>query len=125
MTMPRLQWFLQIGNPAQQGRATGRHCMAGASKVITNLYDLCLQPLPVLRYQLSIAQQNRLTNSHIAPILPADLEQGVGDLTQRAVAHGVHQHLKHIVIGQHRLLQALELRRCFLGMTHMKVVQPL
>ena len=47
---------------------------------------------------------------HAAPVLPADLEQRVGDLAERADAHRVHQHLEHVAVVDHRLLQALQHR---------------
>jgi serine/threonine-protein kinase HipA len=46
--------------------------------------------------------------SHVAPVLAADLEQGVGDLAQRADPHRVHQHLEHVAVVHHGLLQALQ-----------------
>ena len=48
------------------------------------------------------------TRSHIAPVLAADLKQRIGDLPQRADPHRVHQHLEHVVVLNHRLLQAFE-----------------
>jgi hypothetical protein len=42
--------------------------------------------------------------SHAASVLPADFKQGVGDLSERAAAHGFHQHLEHIGVGDHRVL---------------------
>ena len=45
---------------------------------------------------------------HAAPVLPAHLEQRAGDLAQAAAAHRVHQHVKHVVVGDYRLLQALQ-----------------
>jgi hypothetical protein len=48
---------------------------------------------------------------HAAPVLPAHLEQRVGDLPQRAAAHRVHQHREDVAVGDHGLLQALQHRR--------------
>ena len=53
-------------------------------------------------------QPARATCSHAAPILPAHLKKGVGDLAQAAAAHGLHQQLEHVLVVDHRLLQALE-----------------
>jgi len=46
--------------------------------------------------------------SHAAAILPADLEQRIRDLTERAYAHGVHELGEHIAVLDHRLLEPLE-----------------
>ena len=46
--------------------------------------------------------------SHAAAVLPADFKKGAGDLPERAHAHGIHQHFKHVPIVDHRLLQALQ-----------------
>src|SRR5687768_12402233 len=45
---------------------------------------------------------------HVASILPAHLEQRMGDLPERADAHRVHQDLEHVGVGDHRLAQALQ-----------------
>ena len=47
-------------------------------------------------------------NLHTPPILPPHLEQRIGDLPERGAAHRVHQHFEHVLIGDHRLLQAQE-----------------
>ena len=43
---------------------------------------------------------------HAAPVLAADLEQRVGDLPERADAHRVYQHRKHVLTRHRGLLQA-------------------
>ena len=48
---------------------------------------------------------------HAAAVLASHFEQGVGDLPQRADAHGIHQHVEHVLVVDDGLLQALELRR--------------
>src|SRR5438067_3424328 len=52
-----------------------------------------------------------MVTSHVAAVLPAHFEQRVGDLPERADAHGVHQHCEHVAIVDHGLLQALQHRR--------------
>ena len=34
--------------------------------------------------------------SHVAPILPTDVEQRIGDLAERGDLDGLHQFLKHV-----------------------------
>ena len=46
--------------------------------------------------------------SHVPPVLPADLEQGVRDLPERAAAHRLHQHRKDVLLPHHRIAQAVE-----------------
>jgi hypothetical protein len=45
---------------------------------------------------------------HAAPVLLTHFKQRVRDLPQRTHAHGIHQHLKHILVVDDGLLQALE-----------------
>jgi hypothetical protein len=50
---------------------------------------------------------------HTAPILAADLEEGIGDLSKAATAHRIHQHSEDIAVVDDRGLKSLEHRRCF------------
>jgi hypothetical protein len=34
--------------------------------------------------------------SHVAPILPTDVEQRISDLAERGHLHGLHQFFKHV-----------------------------
>ena len=45
---------------------------------------------------------------HTPPILPPDLEQRIRDLPERAAAHRIDEHFEHVLIVDHRLLQAEE-----------------
>lgn len=45
---------------------------------------------------------------HTPPILPPHLKQRIGNLPERATPHRVHQHFEHVLIVDHRLLQAEE-----------------
>ena len=62
---------------------------------------------------------------HIAPVLPAHLKQGIGDLTQRTHANGVHQHFKHIPVVDHGLLQSGKHGRGLLGVALLEISQSL
>src|SRR5712692_6347528 len=62
-------------------------------------------------YRTSVGSSVRQTmRSHVAAILPSDLEEGVRDLAQRAHADCVHQDLENVAIGDDRLAQPLEHR---------------
>ena len=64
------------------------------------------------RFELEDAQAGERSHAlHVAPVLAADLVQRVGDLAERADAHGVDQHVEDVAAGDHGLLQALERRR--------------
>src|SRR5215207_11693692 len=43
--------------------------------------------------------------SHVAPVLPADLEERLRDLLQRADPRGVHQHREDVVVADRGLLE--------------------
>ncbi len=45
---------------------------------------------------------------HVAPILSAYFEQRIGNLPKRTNAHGVHQYVEDVLIGDDGLLQAFE-----------------
>ena len=45
---------------------------------------------------------------HVASIMSADFEQGVGDLTQRADAHRLHQHFENVVVVYYGLAQTCQ-----------------
>jgi hypothetical protein len=62
---------------------------------------------------------------HAAPVLTAHLKQGVGDLAQRADPHRVHQHLKHVGVVDHGLLEAGDHGGGFGRVTGVEVVQTL
>ena len=47
----------------------------------------------------------------------------MGDLAERAAAHGVHQHLEDVAVVDHRLLQALQHGRRLVGMTGVEIGQ--
>ena len=49
--------------------------------------------------------------SHVPAVLSTRLEQRAGDLAQAAAAHRVHQHLEHVAVLDHRLLQPRQLDR--------------
>src|SRR5512142_165161 len=48
---------------------------------------------------------------HTPPILPSHLVQRLGDLTERAHAHGFHQLGEHVSVIDHHPLQSLQRRR--------------
>src|SRR3546814_1020773 len=58
--------------------------------------------------------------SHVSAIAPADLEQRLRDLAERADAHGVHQHFEDIAVGDHGVAQTLEHRWRILGVALLK-----
>src|SRR5512142_2580220 len=59
--------------------------------------------------------------SDIAPVLSADLEEGVGDLAERAVPHDVHQCLEDVAaLGRCRLQPGQGLR----GLVGVLVLEP-
>src|SRR5689334_9748382 len=62
---------------------------------------------------------------HVAAVLPADLEERAGDLPERADPHGVHQHLEHVPVLDHRLAQPAELERRLRGVPRVELVQAL
>ena len=41
--------------------------------------------------------------SHVPPVLSADLEQGAGDLPERAAAHRFHQDREDVLLADHRI----------------------
>src|SRR6186713_59885 len=50
-----------------------------------------------IAYSTSVGSSVRQTiRLHVASILPSHLEEGVGDLAERADARGVHQHLEDV-----------------------------
>ena len=53
------------------------------------------------------------------------LEQRVRDLPERAAAHRLHQHLEHVAVRNHRVLQALQHGRRFARVQRLKFGQPL
>src|SRR5438132_1108314 len=62
---------------------------------------------------------------HAPPILPAHLEQRLGNLTERAHAHGLHQLREDVAVLDDDALEALERRRRGLRIARMKLRQPL
>ena len=46
--------------------------------------------------------------SHVAPILPTDIEQRIRDLTEARDLHGLHQFLEHVSTLSCDLLQLLK-----------------
>ncbi len=61
---------------------------------------------------------------HAPPILPAHLEQRVGDLTERADAHGVDELGEHVAVRDDHLLQPRERRRRLRRVPRMEVGEP-
>src|SRR3569623_816595 len=61
---------------------------------------------------------------HVPAVLAADLEQGAGDLAQRANTHRIHQYFEDIAVVDHRLLQAVQHRRRVRGISDLELTQP-
>src|SRR4051794_25126795 len=62
---------------------------------------------------------------HVAAVLSADFEQGIGDLPQGTNAHGVHEDFEHVAVVNDGLLQALEHGRRLRRMAGVEIVQAL
>src|SRR5712692_3574886 len=61
---------------------------------------------------------------HASAVLPADFEQCVGDLAERARAHGVYQFGEHVAVVDHGLLQFLQRSRRLGGVALLELAQP-
>ena len=70
---------------------------------LAQIEEWCLAPSP---WQGKGAMQT--VALHAAPVLPTHFKQRIRDLAQAAHLHGIHQHIEHIGVGDHGLLQALQ-----------------
>src|SRR5215831_6819830 len=62
---------------------------------------------------------------HAPPILPAHLEQRLGDLTERAYANGLHQLREYVAVLDHDTLESLERLRSGSSVPRVKLREPL
>jgi len=77
------------------------------------------------RYRRERAMTTHSRRLHTPPILPTHLEQRLGDLTERAHAHGFHQLGKDVAVLDHHALEPLQRLGRFLRVARLKVRQPL
>src|SRR5690606_33493572 len=61
----------------------------------------------------------------VAAVLPAHLEEGVGDLAERADANGVHEHGEDVLVAHHGLTQPLEHGAARVAVSRLELAQPL
>src|SRR5438445_5917710 len=60
---------------------------------------------------------------HVAAVLAADFEQGVGDLPERADPYRIHQHGEDVLIANHCLAQPFKHVRRLLRISRLKIAQ--
>src|SRR5438445_11427213 len=58
---------------------------------------------------------------HVAAVVAADFEQGVGDLPERADSHRVHQHREDVLVANHYLAQPFKHVRRILRISRFKL----